>query len=142
MPSVNLGHVLIPEHQGFPSTIEWARAAWTGKDLKERAVMMLPQWFMSPVDTALLHVAALIYSDVDSERLFGYAGTWNYNQMLAIFRKLYPKREFVADLEGVGVDRMSVPNQRAEEVLRWIKGKGWDSFEASVANMSRGWKYE
>lgn len=97
---------------------------------------------MSPVDTALLHVAALIYSDVDSERLFGYAGTWNYNQMLAIFRKLYPKREFVADLEGVGVDRMSVPNQRAEEVLRWIKGKGWDSFEASVANMSRGWKYE
>ena len=101
--------------------------------------IVAPQWFISPVDSALLHVSALIYVDVKSERLLGFAEPWNFNQMLAVFRKLYPQRTFPEDIEGLGVDRMSVPNERAEEVLRWVKGEGWGGFEESLKEMSENW---
>ncbi|KAH9871857.1 hypothetical protein J1614_006115 [Plenodomus biglobosus] len=139
LPNANFGPVLVPKHQGYPSTIAWARAAWTGDHLQEHAAHIAPQWFISPADTALLHVAALLYSDVKGERLFGFAETWNWNQMLDTFRELYPGRKFAGRLEGVGVDRMGVPNGRAEEVLRWVKGGGWDGWVESLADMSRGW---
>jgi hypothetical protein len=61
---------------------------------------------------------------------------------LAAFRKLYPKRIFVEDVEGLGVDRMRVPNQRAEEVLKWAKGSGWDGLEESLKEMSEDWARE
>jgi hypothetical protein len=101
--------------------------------------IVAPQWYISPVDSALLHVSALIYSDVSSERLFGFAEPWNFNEMLAVYRRLYPERSFPEDVEGLGVDRMSVPNERAEEVLRWVKGEGWDSLEKSLKEMSEKW---
>ncbi|KAF1947804.1 dihydroflavonol-4-reductase [Clathrospora elynae] len=139
LPSVNFGTVLIPKHQGFPSTIDWARAAWTGDNLSLTTQIVSPHWFISPVDTALLHVSPLIYSDIQSERLFGFAAQYNFNQMLAIYRKLYPERKFPEDIEGLGVDRTSVPNLRAEEVLRWVKGAGWDDLEKSLGEMSVDW---
>ncbi|KAF2852396.1 NAD(P)-binding protein [Plenodomus tracheiphilus IPT5] len=139
LPNANFGPLLVPEHQGYPSTIEWARVAWTGEYLKEHAAHIAPQWFISPVDTALLHVAALIYSDIKGERLFGFAETWNYNQILETFKELYPERQFAENLEGVGVDCMTVPNERAEEVLRWVKGSGWDGLVTSLGEMSRSW---
>ena len=132
----------MPEHQGFPSTIEWCRFAWTGEYLELLAKNIAPQWFISPADTALLHISSLIHGDVESERLFGYAERWSFNQILAIYRKLYPGRTFPVDIEGIGEDRMSVPNQRAEEVLKWVKGSGWDGLEESVAEMSAEWARE
>jgi hypothetical protein len=139
LPNVNFGRVLVPEHQGFPSTIGLARAAWTGVHLKEYMGHFEPQWFISTTDTALLHISALIYGEVASERLFGFAEPFNCNQILAIFRSLYPDQEFPKDTEGLGVDRMSVPNQRAEEVLKWLKGTGWDSLETALQETSENW---
>ena len=139
LPNANFGRVLAPVHQGLPSTIEWAHAAWTGESLNEYAQVISPQWFISPVDTAILHVSALIHSDVNSERLYGFAEPWNFNQLLAVFRKLYPQKSFSENLENLGVDKMSVPNQRAEEVLGWIKGAGWDRLEDSLTEMSKEW---
>lgn len=139
LPNANFGRVLIPEHQGFPSTIAWGRAVWTGEYFKEHADGINPQWFISPVDTALLHVSALIHSDVNSERLFGFAETWNFNQLLESFRKRYPERKFPNSVENMGVDLMKVPNQRAEEVLRWVKGGGWDELEESLVTMTAEW---
>ncbi|KAI8937046.1 hypothetical protein NX059_006265 [Plenodomus lindquistii] len=142
LPNANFGSVLVPKHQGYPSTIHFARAAWTGEQIKEVAAYIDPQWFISPTDTALLHVAALLHSEIKNERLFGFAEPWSFNKMLDTFRKLYPERKFAANLDGLGEDRMSVPNERAEEVLRWVKGSGWDSWETSLADMSRDWVNE
>lgn len=89
-----------------------------------------------------MHVSVLIHGDVTSERLYGFAEPWNFNQLLAVFRKLYPQKTFLKDLDGLGVDRMSVPNQRAGEVLGWIKGAAWDGLEESVAAMSAEWANE
>jgi hypothetical protein len=98
-----------------------------------------PQWFISILDSALLHISALIHSDVDGERLFGYAERWNFNQLLANFRKNHPDKSFVEDVDGLGKDWAVPPTARAEEVLKWVKGSGWDGLEESVAAMSKDW---
>jgi hypothetical protein len=139
LPNVNFGAVLVPEHQGYPSTIDWAHGAWTGENLEVYAKMVDPQWFVSILDSALLHIAALIYSEVNSERLFGYTERWNFNDLLAIYRKHYPERKFAQDFDGLGRDWVIPPTDRAEEVLKWVKGSGWDGLEESVVAMSKNW---
>ncbi|KAF2828624.1 NAD(P)-binding protein [Ophiobolus disseminans] len=139
LPYANFGPVLVPEHQGYPSTIEWARPAFTGEHFEAFVKAVPPQGFISLRDDALLHVSALIYEDVSGERLFGDAGRWNYNQLLAIYRQHYPEKSFVDDVEGLGDDKVRAPTARAEEVLRWVKGSGWDGLEESVVAMSKDW---
>lgn len=136
---MNLGAVLIPEHQGYPSTINLARQAWLGQHLEMFATFAGPQWYVHPVDCALVHVSALIYKDVGSERLFAFAEPWDYNKMLDIWRKLYPERKFPDPIEGLGVDKMEIPNKRAEELLTWVKGAGWDSLEKGLKEMTESW---
>lgn len=142
LPNVNFGPVLVPEHQGFPSTIDWGRVPWTGQHLEAYAAGVPPQWFVSVRDTAMLHVAALIYEDVKGERLFAYAGRYNFNDLLAIYRKNYPEKQFKDDIKGLGRDMVVPPTARAEEVLKWIKGSGWDRLEETVLAMSENWAEE
>jgi hypothetical protein len=139
LPNANFGPVLIPSHQGYPSTIDWARAAWTGENFEGYAGVVPPQWFISVLDSALLHISALIYDDVNGERLFGFAERWDYNDLLEIYRKHYPGKTFPANVQGLGTDMTTPPTARAEEVLKWVKGKGWDVLEKSVVAMSKDW---
>ncbi|KAG9192895.1 hypothetical protein G6011_11629 [Alternaria panax] len=141
LPNANFGAVLIPEYQGFPSTIGRAHDAWEGIQSERWTTSVGPQWYVHPVDDALLHISALIHNDVKTERLFGFAEPWSYNQMLDIWRKLYPERKFPDNIEGMGVDRMSLPNARAEEVMSWLKGPGseWDSLEKGLREMIEHW---
>ncbi|USP73898.1 uncharacterized protein yc1106_01172 [Curvularia clavata] len=140
LPNVNFGAVLLPQHQGLPSTIQWAHIAWTGQNTEMFKGFAGPQWYVNTVDCALIHVAALIYSDVESERLFAFAEPWSYNKVMGIWRKMYPERKFPEDIEGLGEDRMRVPNQRAEELLRRVKGDGWESLKMSLKEMSELWE--
>jgi hypothetical protein len=71
-----------------------------------------------------LHIAALIYSEVDGERLFGYTERWNFNDLLAIYRKHYPAKTFAKGFDGLGKDCVVPPTARAEEVLKWVKWIG------------------
>ena len=79
-----------------------------------------------------MHVAALIFPDVKGERLFSFAYPYTWNDILAIFRKLYPQKKFIDDIPDVGQDLSKVANGRAEELVKRIKGTGWESLEASV----------
>lgn len=48
-------------------------------------------------------------------------------------RELYPERTFLEDLEGEGVDLVTVvEGERAETLLRWVKGSGWTSLRESL----------
>ncbi|KAF2473354.1 dihydroflavonol-4-reductase [Lindgomyces ingoldianus] len=137
LPNANFSRVLVPEKQGFPSTIAWAHAVFTGENFDAITHIIPPQWFIDTIDDALLHIAALIYSDVDSERLFGFAEPFNWNQILAIYRKSYPERKFRDDIEGLGEDRMKMPRERAEELLKWMGREGWTGLEESVGEMCK-----
>jgi hypothetical protein len=109
------------------------------EDLTPVTQLASPWWFVSLGNSALLHFSALIYGDVEFERLFGFTDLWSLNDLLAFFQRLQPGKKFPDDIEGLGIDRISMPREMAEEVLRWIKGEGWDNLEKGVKEMTEDW---
>ena len=79
-----------------------------------------------------MHIGALIFKDVNSERLYSFAHPYNWNDILAVFRKLYPDREFHEDYKDIGHDLSKVTNQRAEEIVKRFGLPGWTSLEDSI----------
>jgi nucleoside-diphosphate-sugar epimerase len=135
LPNMNVGEILSTEHQGYPSTMGWIKALWNGfsgpgeANLKDNP----PQYYINVDDNALVHVAALIFDDVKGERLFTFAHPYSWNDLLILFRKLYPEQKFIDDIEGLGEDKSIVANERAEELLRRLKnGRGWTGLEESI----------
>lgn len=94
------------------------------------------EYFISTEDCALLHIAALIFSDVSSERIYGFAQQWDFNKILAIYRETWPDKKFPEDATIEAADGVKPPRERAEEVLRWVKnGEGWDNLDKAVKEM-------
>ncbi|CAI6340116.1 unnamed protein product [Periconia digitata] len=141
LPYVNFGKLMVPEKQGEPSTIAWAKAAFDNNEMfAPLSQGIKPQWFISTRDCALLHVAALLHPSIISERIFGYAEKWDFNKLLAIMREAYPDRKFADDVSIAGEDMVEVPRERAEEVLGWVKnGQGWDGLGDSIREMIAQW---
>jgi hypothetical protein len=86
-------------------------------------------------DTAKLHVAALTLPEDGNvgSRIFGFGYPYNWNDVLAILRKLYPNKTFIDDLPGIGRDLSHVPNEGAEGILKSMKGgKGFTTLEESL----------
>ncbi|KAK7191423.1 hypothetical protein DPSP01_002974 [Paraphaeosphaeria sporulosa] len=138
LPNCNFSRVLVPEKQGAPSTIEWARYAWTGENFEAVSKIITPQFYISTQDCALLHVAALLNPSIASERIFGFAERWDFNKLLAVYRARYPERMFPKDLEGLVDDKSVPPSARAEEILKGVKegGEGWDKLEDKAEEMA------
>lgn len=67
-----------------------------------------------------------------NERLFSFAHPYTWNDILAVFRKLYPNRKFIDDTPNLGQDLSRVANGRAEELVRRFGLPGWTSLEESV----------
>lgn len=62
--------------------------------------------------------------------MYAAAGPFNINEVLQIFRKLYPKKTFPADIDEVvaaGKDLSRIDNKRGGELLG-----GWRSLEDSL----------
>lgn len=69
---------------------------------------------------------------MESQRLFGYAEPYTWNELLAIFRTMYPDRKFCDDIADQGKDLSTVSSEGAEEVLRRMGGKGFTTLEDSI----------
>lgn len=136
LPNANLGKILSPEHQGYPSTAGWIKALWNGFQGNEDLKFNPPQYYINVQDDARVHVGALIYPDVQNERLYAFAYPYTWNSILAIFRKLYPNRKFIDDIPDLGEDLSHVPNQRAEEIVKRFGLSGWTSLEDSVKDIT------
>lgn len=139
LPNCNMGLVLSPENQGTPSTVGWIKALWDEFKGQEKLAFNPPQYYVNVQDTARVHVGALIYPDVDSERLFDFAHPFNWNDMLAVFRKLYPDHHFMQDMPDLGQDLSTVANGRAEEIVKRFGRPGWTSLEASIRDATKAW---
>ena len=136
LPNANLGNILSVKDQGYPSTAGWVRALWDGFKGHEDLEFNPPQYYINVQDNARVHVAALIYDDVESERLFTFAHPYTWNDILAAFRKLYPDRTFRQDFSDLGRDLSKVANERAEELLKRFGLSGWTSLEDSVKDIA------
>ncbi|KIV81050.1 hypothetical protein PV11_08503 [Exophiala sideris] len=132
LPNYNTGPILASEIPG--STGAWALNLLKGDDM---AVKMFPaQWYVDVKDDARLHVAALLDPKVESERLFAYAGPFNWTDVVGILHKLRPDNEKIPKApENEGRDVTDIkPSKRAEQVIKDFFGvPGWTSLEDSLA---------
>lgn len=92
-----------------------------------------PQYFVDVQDTAMLHYVALANPKVQNERLFAFTAPFNFNDILATLRELYPDGEFAQDLPSLEKDLSVIePARRAEQLLKEVKDLSWTSLKDSV----------
>ena len=127
LPNLNLGPILSDKF-----------SASTGGAIKyicekgEIGDMEPPQWMVNVQDTARLHVAALIDPDISGQRILAFAYPFNFNDVLACLRRLYPDKTFPGDIEGLGRDLSKLDNSQGADILRRFGRDGWTGLEESV----------
>ena len=83
-------------------------------------------------DVAALHVAAVLDSGVMNQRMQAWAVRFNWNDVLAIMRQLYPDRQFIDDLPGMGKLLHTADTALAEDLLKKWTGHDWTSLYDGV----------
>lgn len=84
-------------------------------------------------DCALLHVAAVLDPEVKNARLPGWGVYCNWNDILAILRRLYPERKFIDDFPGLGYLQITTDCTQSLALLeKWGGQKGWKTLEETV----------
>jgi len=139
LPNWNMGLVLSPEKQGTPSTVGWIKALWNEFQGQEKLTFNPPQYYVNVQNTARVHVGALIFPDVSGERLFDFAYPFNWNDLLAEFRKLYPNHHFMNDIPDLGRDLSTVSNGRAEEIVKRFGRPGWTNPTDTIRDATASW---
>jgi hypothetical protein len=94
---------------------------------------MCIEYFINVEDCARLHVLATIHLNVENQRLFGFAEPYNWNDVLGILRKLYPKKRFPEDIPGLGSDLSKIILAvKAKSLLKEFGRPGWTGLEQSI----------
>lgn len=125
LPYCNFGTRLKAEGN---STGDWLMGLYNGDDMM---FSVPPLWYINVSDDAKLHVAALVDPSCNGQRIFGFAGKFSGNDLLAEFRKLEPNKTFIED-RPQGQDLSEVQNEDAEALLKKHYGHGWTSLEETV----------
>ncbi|KAI0487769.1 hypothetical protein F4859DRAFT_269286 [Xylaria cf. heliscus] len=132
LPETVIGSTLSPENQGIQSTCGFVKSLRDGVNLEMLAAVR-PQRFVDTQDTGLLYVAALTTPGVDGERLFAFGNKFSFFKIAQILQKLEPEKK-MPTIKDDGWNEDVVPNQRAESLLRALKGHGWATLEDSIAD--------
>ncbi|KAI9698119.1 MAG: hypothetical protein M1836_004121 [Candelina mexicana] len=131
------GRILCPEIAG--STMTWTSNLLKGDDTVVRKFP--PQWFVNVEDCARLHVIALLDPDVRSERIFAFAGKFNWTDIIGILRKLRPDNKLLPEPpanEGRDLSDV-VLAPRAEQLLKnFFARSSWVGLEQSLADGIEG----
>jgi len=119
MPNANFGPVL---DKNSISTAGWVTALYENT-LSDGLKSVAPQWFVNTRDDALLHLATLLVESCKGERLWAVSTPYNWNDLLACLRELYPDRKFMDDIPNVGRDLSEIDHKRATELLKELTGQ-------------------
>ncbi|KAH6962400.1 aldehyde reductase [Ilyonectria sp. MPI-CAGE-AT-0026] len=135
-PNANIGTVLSPASQGYPTSARWVKALWESdyESLKNNG----PEHYVDVQDDARLHVIGLADPTVQDERLFAVAGPTSMPDIISILRKNFPHKRW----EDFPDERRDLciyePTKRADELLRRSYGQGFRSLEQSVLDNTTG----
>ncbi|KAF2197631.1 NAD(P)-binding protein [Delitschia confertaspora ATCC 74209] len=133
VPNCNFGIVASPQNTGFNTSAGLLKSIFHGSPMAPNVISA--QFYVDVEDTALLHMAALTQPDVQNERLFAFAAKFTWNEILYIFRKLYPERTFLKDVQEPPADVGTISGEvhdRAEELLRRFGKNGFTSLERAL----------
>ncbi|KAF4968000.1 hypothetical protein FSARC_4561 [Fusarium sarcochroum] len=96
---------------------------------------MSASFYADVKDVALVHVAAVLDPEVKNARIQSWGHSIHWNEILAIFRKLRPNKEFVEDYPNPQHLKISVDQSDAIGLLKkWSGQEGWTSLEESVSD--------
>ncbi|KAI4859912.1 aldehyde reductase [Hypoxylon rubiginosum] len=139
IPNANLGPPFDKAHQGSRSTLNWIGITLEkGETVSPHDLPgFIPQHYVDVRDCAALHVAALIYPDVNGERLFAFAAPFAWNDFLRVFKKTFPDRKFSEEISDQSKDLSKVTNERAEELVKRLTGHGWKSLQDAVGDAAK-----
>ena len=97
-----------------------------------------PQWWISVVDIARVHVAAILSPEVSNERLYAFAAPFNWTDLIGVLKRLRPENSKIPEaLENEGRDLSDVwaASRRAEGLVKDFFGTaGWIGLEESLEN--------
>ena len=96
------------------------------------------QWYVNVRDCAKLHIAALFDPLANGRRVFAFAEPFNWNDILAILRRLRPQMTIMDDMPDLGRDLSIVSNGYARSLLEKRYGHGWTSLEETVRQNLEG----
>ncbi|KAI6758306.1 hypothetical protein HG530_010546 [Fusarium avenaceum] len=138
LPNFNWGRSIDPVNQGFPSSTGYVIQLFQGNATPIHKVIA-PQYYIDVDDTGRLHVATALFGHLEDQRIFGFAGHFNWDSILDIFRKNYPDRKFPDNFSG-GRDANEIkPVDKAEQLLKDMGRPGWTSLEDSILATVEGY---
>jgi len=129
----NIWEILSPDPPKSSSS-GWVEGLYDGEEGDTKYMRSFAAQYMVDVkDTARLHVAALMFDDVQNERLFAFAEPFNVNKLLRCIRAVAPRdKQLPEEIENAAEDISSVDTKRSVELLRRMGRQGWTSMEQSV----------
>lgn len=153
-PAMIMGEPLNKSH--LESVGSWIKQLWDGDVLvlagfpagqysdflignaPTKPVLYFLAYHIDVKDVALLHVAAILDPHVSDERLQAWADKCNWNDILAIMRKLYPQRHFIDDLPGMA--KLDITTDLALPLAllnKWGHQTGWRTLEQTVEDNTK-----
>ncbi|USW53393.1 Putative NAD-dependent epimerase/dehydratase, maoC-like dehydratase domain, Hydrophobin superfamily [Septoria linicola] len=128
-PNLVLGPILLPPG----STGGMVQAIRDGDEEKANMIKHLPpQYMVHNKDVALLHLAALLESDVNNERLLAFAEPFTYGSIIKTFAKIDPSWSHPEIPENEPQDLSTVDTSRAEELLKRYGRNGFAGLEETL----------
>ena len=162
LPFMTVGEILNKNQAG--STADWVRQLYRG-DVSQiqgmpcsKFLSLSPAAFLarrlprSPLikflptanyihvrDIALMHIAAVLDPEVSNRRIHAWAKGFNWNDMLAVLRKLYPQKKFIDDLPNMGQFLGTVDDSLGLKLLKkWGGQDAWTPFEQGIKDALKG----
>ena len=80
-----------------------------------------------------MHVAAVLDPEVQNERIYAVAEHSNWNDVLAILRKMYPERDIMDDMPDLGRYKGTMGNSLGLRLMKkWGYQDSWTSLEQGI----------
>ncbi|RAK84428.1 NAD(P)-binding protein [Aspergillus costaricaensis CBS 115574] len=142
LPSVCFGASIDAKSQGHASSSGWPAAIFRNQFDQVwpflQHIIPTGAYCVDVKDVALLHVAGLTHPEVTNERLFAFGNPFTWHEVVSIFQKAFPDREFPDELPRA--DKMLHydigPDARAQDLLRVMGKPGWSTLEDTlIANV-------
>ncbi|KAF4993441.1 hypothetical protein FDECE_13407 [Fusarium decemcellulare] len=132
LPNLIFGRPIDPVNQGHRTSAGLIAALWKGEEPSVHFGVPR-QYYVDVEDTALLHVAGAVLPHVQSQRIFAFAGRFNWDTVLDEMRALDPKRKLTAHFSDGEDPNEIVPRAKAEKLLRELGRPGWTSLKDTIA---------
>jgi len=107
-------------------------STFTSRVRAHSGFLLVAEGFCSVTDIALLHVGAAVFEGFENKRLFGVAYIKTWNEILAIFRQLYPDKETYEDFDDRRKEISHYDTTASLAVLKGFGKDGWKQIEEAI----------